>query len=181
MAGTSADVREADLAQDLAHGTFVIDHAKPLGDETLEVHAPPAHNPVHHPIRASLNDLGQFCLLVRGEAWPVALRPGVGQPIWAALVEAVNPVAQGLAVHAADARGLGPAHPIQDRGQRQQAPALAGVLGCGRKPTKLTGREIRPYSDRCWHDEGPPGTIQSAQPTSRKPRKSHAKALGISP
>ena len=69
---------------------------------------------MHGPIRADLDDLGQFGPLRGREAGRTTLGPGVLQPVRAALVEAVDPVAQGLAVHAADARRLGPAHPVED-------------------------------------------------------------------
>jgi hypothetical protein len=40
----------------------------------------------------------------------------------------MNPVAQGLAVHAADLRRRPSVHPVSDRNQRQEPPALVGVL-----------------------------------------------------
>ena len=96
--------------------------------------------PCTAPIRSGLDYLSQLGLLLGAEAGRIALGPGVLQPVWAALVEAVDPIAQGLAIHAADARGLRPAHPVQDRRQRQKTPALVGVLGRGREPAQLTGR-----------------------------------------
>jgi hypothetical protein len=51
----------------------------------------------------------------------------------------MNPVAQGLAVHAADPRCLPPVHPIENRRDRQQTPALVGVLRRRGKPPKLAG------------------------------------------
>ena len=103
-----------------------------------------AHDTVHGPIRAGLNEVGQFSLLLGGEAGRVALGPDVVQPLRAALVEAVDPIAQGLAVHAAEARRLAPTHPVQDGGEGQKATALVGVLRRGRQSTKLTGRKICP-------------------------------------
>ena len=52
----------------------------------------------------------------------------VEQPVRAGRVEAMNPVAQGLAVHAADLGRLGAAHPLENRRQRQKPPALVVVL-----------------------------------------------------
>jgi len=52
----------------------------------------------------------------------------------------MNPVAQGLAVHAADPRCLPPVHPIENRRDRQQTPALVGVPRCRRKAAKLTAK-----------------------------------------
>ena len=41
MARAGADVAEAELVQDLAHCALVIGHTEALGDEALEVNAPP--------------------------------------------------------------------------------------------------------------------------------------------
>jgi hypothetical protein len=101
---------------------------------------------MHGPIRAGLDKADQFALLLGREAGRVALRPGVLQPLRAALVEAVDPISKGLAIHAADARRLRPAHPVQHRSQGQQAPALVHMLRPGGKPAKLTRREVRPQA-----------------------------------
>jgi hypothetical protein len=145
MARARADVREAELVQELAHRALVVDHAEALSDEMLQVHPPPAHDAVHGPIRSGLDEVGQRGLLLGGEAGRLALGPAVLQSVRAMLIEAVDPIAKGLAVHAADARCVGPVHAVQDGGQRQQAPALVHILGCGREPSKLTGREICPH------------------------------------
>jgi hypothetical protein len=50
-------------------------------------------------------------------------------------------VAQRLAIHAADARRIRPAHPVQHRRNRQEPPALIGVLRGRCKPPKLSGRK----------------------------------------
>ena len=137
MARTRADVSEAKLVQDLAHRALVVVHAEPLGDQALQVHPPPAHDTMHGPIRAGLDKLGQLGLLRGGEAGRIAFRPGVREPVRTVRVEAVHPVAQGLPVHAADAGRVRPVHPVQHRGNRQQATALVGVLRRRRKPAKL--------------------------------------------
>src|SRR5918998_909076 len=59
---------------------------------------------MHRPIRAGLDQTSQLRLLVRGQAGRVALRPGVLQPIRTVCVEAVNPLAQRLAIRAASVR-----------------------------------------------------------------------------
>jgi hypothetical protein len=148
---------------------LVIGHPEALGDEMLQVDPAPAHDTMHGPIRTGLDQAGQFRLLVWRQAPRVALGPGVLQPVGTAFVEAVDPVAQGLPVHAADPCRVRPVHPLQDRRQRQQPSALVGVLRCYRKPTKLTGREVRPHAHRGWHGAYPPRTMESAQRSSRKP------------
>jgi hypothetical protein len=52
------------MLQDLAHCALVIDHAKALGDEALQVDPAPAHNAMQGQIRTSLDELGQFRLLL---------------------------------------------------------------------------------------------------------------------
>jgi hypothetical protein len=59
MARASAEVAEAELVQDLADRALVINHAEALGDEVPQVDPPPAHNPMHGPIGADLDKLGQ--------------------------------------------------------------------------------------------------------------------------
>src|SRR5215204_2080165 len=105
----------------------------------------------------------------------VALRPAVLQPLGAALIEAVHPVAQRLAIHAADARRIRPAHPVQHRRNRQEPPALIGVLRGRRKPPKLSGREIRSDLHPCCHARIPPrhgisSTRRTESPTSQNGR-----------
>ena len=124
---------------------------------------------MHGPIRTGLDEVGPFGLLLWREAGRVAFGPGVFQPVGPVFGEAVNPVAQRLAIHAADPRGFGSAHPVQDRGERQQTPALVGVLRRRGQPPKLKRREIRPQSHGRWHGAGPPHAIESAQLTTRKP------------
>ncbi len=49
-------------------------------------------------------------------------------------VEAMNPVAQRLAIHAADLRRRSPVHFISNRSQRQKTTALAHALSTGQRP-----------------------------------------------
>ena len=177
VAWAGADVAEAELLQDLADRALVIGHPEALGDEMLQVDPAPAHDTMRGPIRTGLDQAGQFRLLVWRQAPRVALGPGVLQPVGTAFVEAVDPVAQGLPVHAADPCRVRPVHPLQDRRQRQQPSALVGVLRCYRKPTKLTGREVRPHAHRGWHGAYPPRTMESAQRSPRKPVSQNRRPL----
>jgi hypothetical protein len=52
----------------------------------------------------------------------------------------MDPVAQSLAVHAADLRRRASVHPVPDRRQRQKPPALVDVLRTTGKPPQLLGR-----------------------------------------
>ena len=73
MAGARADGAGAELVQDLAHSALVVGDAEALGDEVLQVDSAPAHDPMHRPIRAGLDQTSQLRLLVRGQAGRVAL------------------------------------------------------------------------------------------------------------
>jgi hypothetical protein len=71
MTRPCADVREAELLQQLADIARMKVDAEPLGDDALEVDPPQAHDAVLLTIRASLDDLGQLSQLPppKGEAW----------------------------------------------------------------------------------------------------------------
>ena len=102
--------------------------AKAIGDHALEIEAPPSHDAVDFAVRARFDDRRQFSQLRRRQAPLPPARPMVQEPIRPSSIEPVNPVAKLLSVHAADVRRLAPTHPILDRRQRQQAPALIDVL-----------------------------------------------------
>jgi len=112
-----ADVGEAELVQDLAHRALVVGDAEALGDEVLQVDSAPAHDPMHRPIRAGLDEARQVCLLIGRQARWAACPPPILKPVRPAVVEAVNPIAQRLPVHAPDPGRLRPVHPVQNRGQ----------------------------------------------------------------
>jgi hypothetical protein len=62
-----------------------------------QIDAAPAHDAVRGAVRAGLDQLGKLRQLRGREARRAALRPAVLQPLGAALIEAVHPVAQRLA------------------------------------------------------------------------------------
>src|SRR3954464_3171952 len=179
MARTRADVREAELLEDLADRALVVSDAEALGHDLLQVHPAPAHDSMHGALRPGFNDLGELRQLLRREARRVAFRPAVLEPFGAPFIEAVHPVPQRLAVHATDPRGIGPAHPIQHRRKRQQTSTLVGVLGGRRKTPQLVGRKVRSHRHRCRHGTNPPAPWN--QPTSERGigDESERKAFGI--
>jgi hypothetical protein len=141
MARPRADVGKSHRVEENADVAFVIIDAEALLDDTFQIDAPPAHDAVEGAIGACLNDGGKFGFLCLRQArfdtpaMPIekAVRPG--------FVEVMDPVAQRLAIHSADPRGVGAVHAVHDRGQRQQAAALIVVLRAFGKPAKL-GRRI---------------------------------------
>src|ERR1700722_12718143 len=77
------------------------------------------------PNNKSYGKLG--CLLSRKPGLR-AFRPVINKPLRTRGVEAVNPIAQRLAVHAADPRGRPSVHSVSNPCQRQKPPALIDVL-----------------------------------------------------
>lgn len=140
-----------------------------VGDDALEIDAPPTHDAVLLPVGADLDDLRQFGSLFSRQARRYAAHPVVLQAIQACRIEAVDPVAQRLAVHVADRGGLGAALAVEDGRQRKQSSAAVGVLGLLGQAPKLCGRKIRPQSHRCRH-----GVV----PWRESPR---AKGISIAP
>src|SRR5271163_3246184 len=94
--------------------------AEPLGDDAFEVDPTPAHDAVLLTIWTSFADLGELSQLRRRKSRLGALGPVVDQALWTRGVEAMDPVAQGLAVHAPDLRRGAPIHSIPDCGPRQK-------------------------------------------------------------
>src|SRR3954453_4659504 len=179
MARTRADVREAELLEDLADRALVVSEAEALGHDLLQVHPAPAHDSMNGALRAGFNDLRQLRQLLRREARRVAFRPAVLEPFGAPFIEAVDPVPQRLAVHATDPRGIGPAHPIQQRRKRQQTPTLVGVLAGRRKTPQLVGRKVRPHRHRCRHGTNPPAPWNQLTTEREIASESERKAGGI--
>ena len=60
----------------------------------------------------------------------------------------MNPVAQRLPIHAADAGRRASIHPVSNRCQRQQPPALVGVLRPTSERPKILRRIVVSQSDR---------------------------------
>ena len=57
MAGTSADIRKAQLMQHLAHMALMVGDAEPFFNDPLEINAPPTNHAVSLRISAGFNDL----------------------------------------------------------------------------------------------------------------------------
>ena len=112
--------------------------AEALLDDALKIDAPPAHHAVDlwsGPVSTILRQFRPSAPATDAERGP--LRPIVQQAVGARFVKAVNPVAQRLTVHAADTRGVGAAHTVQNRRQRQQSPPLADRPGTPGQTSKF--------------------------------------------
>ena len=108
---------KAELSQQRSHITLVIIHAKPFLDDALQIDASPANDPIGAEIRPRINNRRQFGLLIGGQTRLDAPSMQVAQSVGPELVEPVNPVPQGLPIHAADARCVSAVHAIQNRRQ----------------------------------------------------------------
>src|SRR5271163_5217121 len=138
--------------------------AEPFGNDTLEIDAPPPDDAIFLTVRAGLDDLRKLSQLFLRQARLGTFRPVVDEALRPRSVEAMNPVAQRLAVHAADLRRRASVHPVPDRRQRQKPPALVDVLRTTGKPPKLLGRIVLSQSHRCRHGANPPRHLESAKP-----------------
>src|SRR5271155_2281590 len=151
MARPRANVRKAEFLEKLADIAGVVVDAEALGDDPLEIDPSPAHHAVDFPLRHRLDDPGELGQLIRQEARLRTARPIVEEGFWSRIVEAMNPVAQGLAIHSADLGGLAAVHSVPNRSQRQKPSALTRVLRPPGQSPKLLSRIIFPQFHRCWH------------------------------
>jgi hypothetical protein len=95
----------------------------------FEVHSPPAHDAGDFPVRTRLDDRGQLGRLIGRKTRRRTARPIVNEAVRSLWVEAMNPVTQGLAIHAPDLARLGAIHSVANRRKRQRPPTLIDVLG----------------------------------------------------
>jgi hypothetical protein len=110
-------VGEAERLQELADCALVITNPEPLEDDALQVDSAPAHHTVDGLVRPSCNEFGYLGPLIIRQARLGTLGPAVQKTLGAMRVEAMDPVAQRLPVHAADPGRLGPVHPVPNRSQ----------------------------------------------------------------
>jgi hypothetical protein len=148
MARSCADMGEADLLQKRPDIALVEVDAEPLGDDTLKIDTPPAHDAVFLALRASLEDLRKLRQLLVGQARLRTFGPVVEKPVRTRGVESVNPVAKRLAVHATDPRGRPSVHSVSNPGQRQKPSARVDIPRPAGEPTQRLRRIVLSQSDR---------------------------------
>src|SRR3984893_7973409 len=144
MARPGADVREAELLERAPQAHLRQIDTETLSENTLQVDAAPAYDPILLRVGAGLDELLQCIFLLVGELRRPPGRLDVDQTVRPVLVEAVRPVPQRLPVHAADPGRLGAVHPVANRRQRQQPSRLRATLHLRREPTQLIRLEILP-------------------------------------
>src|SRR4029077_15004416 len=148
MTRPGADVREAKLLQELSDIARMKVDAEPFGNDTLEFDSPAPADAIFLTARAGLNDLRKLSQLFLRQAWLGTLRPVVDEALRPRNVEAMNPVAPRLAIHAANLRRRRPVHSIANRRQRQKTTALAVVLRSASERAKLFRRIVFSQSHR---------------------------------
>ena len=148
MTRPGADVGEAELLQKLSDIAGMKVDAEPLGDDALEIDAPPPDDAIFLTVRAGLHDLRELSQLFHRQARLGTFRPVVDEALRPRSVEAVNPVAQRLAIHAADLRRRAPVHSISNRSQRQKTTDLAHLLRPASVRAKLFRRIVFSQSHR---------------------------------
>jgi hypothetical protein len=104
----------ADLLQKRPDIALVEVDAEPLGDDALEIDAPPTHDAVFLALGASLDDLRKRAICSYDRARLRAFHPVIKKPLRTRGVEAVNPVVKRPPVHAADPRGRPSVHSVSN-------------------------------------------------------------------
>ena len=173
MVGPRLQACHPQPAQQLTHGPLMHLNLEPGLDLRPQVHAAPAHNVVLGKVRPGQDQGLQLPHLLAGQRRGAALVARVPQALNAVRVVAVDPVAQGLPVHAARLRRKQTWVPIQDQRQRQQPPGLLGVRRARRRRAQPRAVQIIPRDCNQGHAAYPqssPGHIDS-----------HPKQLGNPP
>ena len=125
-----ADVGEGQRDEKVGDRPLAIDHAKAFFDHPFQVNPPPANHTVNLWIGARFDDHRQFAHLLVGQE-PGAARTGtVLQAVCPFIVEAVRPVSQRLAIHAADLSGFRSAHAVVNRRQGKSRRTWRGSRLC---------------------------------------------------
>jgi len=166
MAQARGDVGEAQAVQQLAHAALVQGDAEQLGDPRLDVRAPPPDNLVCLQIRPFAYPARDLALLLGRQPprHPAAVPVGkAGHPVG---VVAVNPVAQGLAVHASQPRRVLALAPVQHQRQRKQPTGHGRVVRPSRKPPQVSRSVFRPrdpnrHASLHHHGSNPDHTVPS--------------------
>src|SRR3978361_161378 len=153
--GPRLQARHAQAAQQLAHCALVQRHRETRLDLRPQVHAAPPDHAVRLQVRPSQDQALQFPHLLSRQRRRAALVADIAQARNAVCVVAVNPVPQGLPVHAASLGRQGSWLPVQHHRQRQQP---AGLLGIGRprcRRTKPCAVQLRPRDRNRYHATHP--------------------------
>jgi hypothetical protein len=145
---------KSEPVQDRAHAPLRQPDTEAPLDHGAKVDPAPAHHPVRRRIRPGFDDRGQFAQLFVVQPRPAPRQRPVEKPGQPFAIVAVNPVPQGLAVHAGALRCLGPTFPLKHQCQRQHPARCAHILRPHRLPAQLRCRKLR-SRDLNSHDDPP--------------------------
>jgi len=176
----AADVGERKPPEQVGDGALAVDHAKALFDCPPQVDPPPAHDAVDRRIGACLDDLGQLAHLNLRQPPRTAGARTVRQAIRPRRIEAVRPIPERLAVHAADLCGVRPAHAVIDGRQRQKPTDLAGIPAALGQFAEPDGIIVVSKLNTRWHGESPSPPLNQIGRRKEIPRESEFHAPGIS-
>ena len=107
MTRSGTDERKAEIVQQARDRSLVIVHPEAVADHRFEVDPAPPHHAVGLRIGAGFHQRRQFRLLGHRQLRNRARRLSVVQALRAFRVETMHPVAQALAIHAANCSRLG--------------------------------------------------------------------------
>jgi len=152
------------LIQQLADRPLVQRHVELTQDAIPQVDTPPTHHAVLRQIGTSLDPSDQLLLLCFPQRRVPPRSLPIAQPVNTAVVVAVHPVPQRLAVHTCCSCGFFTRGAVQHEGNRQRSAHRARILHPSRTHTQFRCRHIRP-SDRhrhhCQPRESTPASIES--------------------
>jgi hypothetical protein len=112
-------------------------------------------------IGAGLHQLPQCLSLLHRQLRPTTYRFDINEPSRALFIEAMRPVPQRLAIHAANLGRRCPIHPSVDRSQRQQPSSLIRVLRLPSQAAKIRRCKIIPKTNCCAHLLPPNQTVKA--------------------
>jgi hypothetical protein len=122
------EATEAKPAQNLAHSSLRKPHTKPCLDAACEIDTTPTHHTVLAQIRTFAHHLSHQLCLVGRQTWFGTTTAGlVRQAVQTELIVAMHPVAQGLPVHPAKSRRIGPRPTFTHNGQCKHPPRSIAI------------------------------------------------------
>jgi hypothetical protein len=130
MARPHRDPSETQTAHQLANAALVQLYHELAGDPLAQVDQSPTHDAILIGIRSATHPLGDFRLLLRRQfRFRATAMRAVGQADDTLGIEAVHPIAQGLAIHAALPGGVAAPMPVQHQRDRQHPPRRRRIAG----------------------------------------------------
>src|SRR5713101_1785568 len=170
-------MRKAKLLENASEAHLGQINAKAFAKNPLEIHAAPARNPILLRIGASFHETPQFLFLLQRKLRWAARGCGVDQAFSALVIETMHPIAQRLAIHAADARRLFAVHSVVNRSQGQEATRLVGVLRRSRQTAQPVRLKILPKTNSGAHSQPPESKCSGTNESHRSTRKQESYSL----